>query len=69
VPFGVRVCLRGFDESRFPIIAPRLLGEMLGELWEPTDDSKTESLVGIGIFLDDRDSYRFRLPGHWYFHC
>jgi hypothetical protein len=21
-------------------------------------------LVGIGIFLDDRDSYRFRLPGH-----
>jgi hypothetical protein len=29
-----------------------------------TDGSKTEGLVGIGIFLDDRDSYRFRLPGH-----
>jgi hypothetical protein len=25
---------------------------------------KTEGLVGIGILLDDRDSYRFRLPGH-----
>jgi hypothetical protein len=29
-----------------------------------TDGSKTEGLVGFGIFLDDRDSYRFRLPGH-----
>jgi ribonuclease HI len=59
----------GVDESLFPIIiAPRLLGEVLGELQVPTtiytDGSKTEGLVGIGIFLDYRDSYRFRLPGH-----
>jgi hypothetical protein len=70
---GVRMGLRGVDESLFPIIAPRLLGEVLGELQGPTalytDGSKTEGLVGIGIFLDDRDSYRFRLHGHWYFHC
>jgi hypothetical protein len=25
----------------------------------------SEGLVGIGIFLDDRDPYRFRLPGHF----
>jgi ribonuclease HI len=60
--------LRGVDDSLFPIIAPRLLGEVLGELQRPTaiytDGSKTKGLVGIGIFLDDRDSYRFRLPGH-----
>jgi hypothetical protein len=43
---------------------------VLGELQGPTaiytdaDGSKTEGLVGIGIFLDDSDSYRFRLPGH-----
>jgi hypothetical protein len=41
---------------------------VLGELQGPTliyfDGSKTEGLVGIGIFLDDRDSYRFRLPEH-----
>jgi hypothetical protein len=54
-----RMGLRGIDESLFPIIAPRLLDEVLY-----TDGSKTEGLVGIGIFLDDRDSYRFRLPGH-----
>jgi hypothetical protein len=29
-----------------------------------TDCSKTEGLVGFGIFLDDRDSYRLRLPRH-----
>jgi ribonuclease HI len=29
-----------------------------------TDGSKTGGLVDIGIFLDERDSYRFRLPGH-----
>jgi hypothetical protein len=29
-----------------------------------TDGSKTEGLVGFGKFLDDRDSYRFKLPGH-----
>jgi hypothetical protein len=27
-----------------------------------TDDAKTEGLVGIWVFLDDKDSYRFRLP-------
>jgi hypothetical protein len=49
-------------------IAPRLLGEVLGELQRPTaiyiDGSKTEGSVGFGIFLDDMDSYRFRWPGH-----
>jgi hypothetical protein len=34
------------------------------ELQGPTDGSKTEGLVGFGIFLDDRYSYCFRLPGH-----
>jgi hypothetical protein len=29
---GVRMGLRGVDESLFPIIAPRLLSEVLGEL-------------------------------------
>jgi hypothetical protein len=60
--------LRGVDETLFPIIAPRLLGEVLGKLRGPsaiyTDGSKIKGLVEIGIFLDDRDSYRFRLPGH-----
>jgi hypothetical protein len=55
---GVRMGLRGVDESLFPIIAPRLLGEVLGELQGPpaiyTNGSKTEGLVRIGIFLDDR---------------
>jgi hypothetical protein len=53
--------LRAVDESLFPIIA-RLLGEVLGELQGPTaiytDGSKPEGLVGFGIFLDGRDSYR-----------
>jgi hypothetical protein len=48
---GVRMGLRGVDESLFPIIAPRLLGEVLGELQGPTaiytDGSKTEGLVGF----------------------
>jgi ribonuclease HI len=61
---GVRMGLRGVDESLFPIIAPRLLDEVLGELRGPTaiytNGSKTEVLVGIGIFLDDS----FKLPGH-----
>jgi hypothetical protein len=43
-----------------------VLGEVLGELQGPTaiytEGSKTEGLVVIGIFLDDRDSYRCRLP-------
>jgi hypothetical protein len=58
----MRMDSRGVDESLFPIIAPRLLGEVLRELQRPTaiytDGSKTEGLVGFGIFLDDRDSYR-----------
>jgi hypothetical protein len=29
---GVRMGLRGVDESLFPIIAPKLLGEVQGEL-------------------------------------
>jgi hypothetical protein len=29
---GVRIGVRGVDESLFPIIAPKLLGEVLGEL-------------------------------------
>jgi hypothetical protein len=64
----VRMGLRGVDESLFPISAPKLLVEVLGELQGPTaiytNGSKTEGLVRIGIFLDDRDSYRFRLPEH-----
>jgi hypothetical protein len=68
---GVRMGLRGVDESLFPIIAPRLLGEVLGELQGPTtiytDGSKTKSLVRIGIFLDD--SYRFKLLGHCISFC
>jgi hypothetical protein len=39
--------------------------EGLGELYRQTaiytDVSKTK---GLECFLDDRDSYRFRLPGH-----
>jgi hypothetical protein len=58
---GVWMGLRGVDESLFPKIAPRLLGEVHGELQGPTaiytDRSKTEGLVEIGIFLDDRDSF------------
>jgi hypothetical protein len=42
---GVRMGLRGIDESLFPIIALRLLGEVVGELQGPTaiytDGSKT----------------------------
>jgi hypothetical protein len=64
----VQMGLRGIDESLFAMIAPRLLGEVLEELQGPTtiyiDGSKSEDLVGFGIFLDDRDSYRLRLPGH-----
>jgi ribonuclease HI len=41
-----------------------VLGELQGPTAIYTDGSKIEGLVGIGIFLDDRDSYRFRLPGH-----
>jgi hypothetical protein len=33
---GVQMGLRGFDESLFPIITPRLLGEVLMELQGPT---------------------------------
>jgi hypothetical protein len=62
---GAHTALRGIDESLFPIIAPSILGEVLGEFQGPTaiytDGSKSEGLVGFGIFLDDRDSYRFRL--------
>jgi hypothetical protein len=65
---GVRMGLRVVHESLFPIIASRLLGEVLEELQSTTaiytDGSKTEGLVGIGILLDDKGSYRLRLPGH-----
>jgi hypothetical protein len=54
---GVRVGLRGVDESMFLIIAPRPSSV-------PTNGSKPERLVGMEIFLEDKDSYRFRLPGH-----
>jgi hypothetical protein len=33
---GVQMGLKGIDESLFPIIALRLLGEVLGELQGPT---------------------------------
>jgi hypothetical protein len=33
---GVKMCLRGVEESLFPIIAARLLGEVLGQLQGPT---------------------------------
>jgi hypothetical protein len=56
--------LRIVDESLFPIIAPRLLGEVLGVPAIYTDGSKTKGLVRIGVFLDYRDSYRFRLHRH-----
>jgi hypothetical protein len=63
---GVQMGLRGINESLFPITAPRLLGEVLGELQGPTaiytDGSKIGGLVGFGKFLDKRESYRFRLP-------
>jgi hypothetical protein len=56
---GVQMGLRGIDESLYPIIAQRLLSEVLEELRGPTiysDGSKTEGLVRI--------VYRFSLPGH-----
>jgi hypothetical protein len=58
--------LRGVDKSLFSKIALR--GEVLGKLQGPTvidtDSSNTEGLVGIRIFLDDRDPYHFRLSEH-----
>jgi hypothetical protein len=65
----VQMGLKGIDESLFPIIASKLLGEVLRELQEPTviplyhlsiytNGSKTGDLVIFGIFLDNRDSYR-----------
>jgi hypothetical protein len=41
-----------------------VFGELQGLAAIYTDGSKTEGLAGFGIFLDDRDSYRFRLHGH-----
>jgi hypothetical protein len=65
---GVRMGLRGIDESLFPKVTLRFLCEVLEELQGPTvsytNGSKTEGLVKIGIFLHDRDSYRIGLPGH-----
>jgi hypothetical protein len=65
---SVKMGLRGFNDSLFPIIAPRLLSEVLGELQGPTatytNGSKSENLVRFGVFLDEKDSYRFRLSGH-----
>jgi hypothetical protein len=67
----VQMGLRSIDESLFPVIAPKLLVEVLGELQGPTaihfDGSKAEGWFGFGIFLDDRDSYRFILSGPY--HC
>jgi hypothetical protein len=57
---GVQMGLRGIDESLFPIIAPRLLDEVHGELQRPTA-IYTDGFVGFGIFLGDRDSYHFAL--------
>jgi hypothetical protein len=58
---GVLIDLKSIDESLFPIVATRLLGEVLGKLHGSTviytDGSKTEGLVGFGIFLDEKDSY------------
>jgi hypothetical protein len=65
---GVQIGLKDIDESLYPIIAPRFLGEVLRELQRPTaiytNGSKTEGLVGLRVFFDDRDSYLFRLPGN-----
>jgi hypothetical protein len=47
---GVDMSLRGIDVSLFPIIAPRLLGEVLqAPTAIYTDGSKSEGLVGFGI--------------------
>jgi hypothetical protein len=58
----VRMCLRGVDESLFPIIALKFLCKVLGKLQGLnaiyTNGSNTKRLVEIGIFLDDRNSYR-----------
>jgi hypothetical protein len=66
---GVRLGLRTVDESLFPVIAPRLLGEVIGELRDQLPSIPTFQRPKVwwelhGIFLNDRDSYRFRLPGH-----
>jgi uncharacterized protein YegP (UPF0339 family) len=61
---GMQMALRGIDESLFLIIAPRLLNDVLARRASETNGLKDEGLVRFGIFLDERDSYRFRLPGH-----
>jgi hypothetical protein len=65
---GVQMGFKGIDESLYLLIAPRLLVlELLGKLQRPTaintNGSKSEGLVGFGVFLESRNSYRFRLPG------
>jgi hypothetical protein len=52
---GVQMGLGGIDESLCPIIAPRLLVEVLGELQGATAicTDETEGLVGLGVFMDD----------------
>jgi hypothetical protein len=54
----VQMGLRGIDESLFPIIAPRLLGARGAS---GTNRHLYRRFKDRGF---DRDSYRFRLPGH-----
>jgi hypothetical protein len=53
---GVQMGLRGIGQSLLPIIAPRLLSEVLRELQELTaiytDGSNTEGFVEFGVFCD-----------------
>jgi N-acyl-L-homoserine lactone synthetase len=62
---GVQMGLRGIDESLFPIISPKLLGEVFGELQGPQPPVQRPRVwSNMGYFMDDRSSYRFRLPGN-----
>jgi hypothetical protein len=69
---GVWMGLRGIDESLFPIIAPKLLSEVVGELQGPTaiytDGSKRVRselgyfwMIGTRTVLDCLDTVVFSL--------